>query len=125
MHRRATFRRLRRIDLTPSPFGRIATYLTHQPQLANSIARHKSRRDSVLQPRVGVFPANPGKRYGKRFNPNGVASTTRGSRKHSNRPNPFRVATDFLIYPGLAEPRQPWAGGLNPFGILRPDLLAN
>src|SRR5947207_9985899 len=76
MHRRATFRRLRRIDLTPSPFGRIATYLTHQPQLANSIARHKSRRDSVLQPRVGVFPANPGKRYGKRFNPNGVASTT-------------------------------------------------
>src|SRR6476660_9147694 len=77
---------------------------------------NESQRDSVLQPRVGVFQPTLGNGRTKRSNPDGVASAT--VKQYSKTDTTLcRVANLIFFSPGLAETRQPWAGGRNPFGI--------
>jgi len=62
----------------------------------------ESRRDSVLQPRVGVFQPTLGTGRNQRSNPDGVASAT--VRQHSKPTQPFSgLRIRFLFLPGLAE----------------------
>jgi hypothetical protein len=54
-----------------------------------------------------------------RSNPDGFASAALQDPKPTQPFSGLRI--DFFIFPGLAEPRQPWAGGQNPFGIYTTD----
>jgi len=63
-----------------------------------------------------AFFSQPWDRKTKRSNPDGVASATLQARSETDTTlSGLRI--DFFISPGLAEKRQPWAGGRNPFGI--------
>jgi len=62
------------------------------------------------------FSANPGERQKQEIQPRrGCVSDCQAIFKTDT--TLFRVANLISFVPGLAEKRQPWAGGRNPFGI--------
>ena len=80
--------------------------LTHQNRISGKSVC-ESRRDSVLQPRVGVFSANPGERQKQEIQPRrGCVSDA--SSKIQNRHNPFQGCELISL------PPQGWLKNANP-----------
>ena len=76
--------------------------------------------DSVLQPRVGVFSANPGKRCGKRSNPNGVASTTQARANIHTDTTPSGLQLIYLLTQGWLKNANPGLEDRIPSGFADP-----